>query len=143
MHAPSRPFLKGSDLIEPALRDLEGRGLIEYRRLEHLPQAELIKVVQDADIVLDHFVIGNYGVVTCQAMAAGRVSVANISDRVRDRVPAEIPTIQADPQTLGPVIEGILADRDKARAVAAAGPAFVREYHDGRKSAEALASFLG
>src|SRR5258708_18564747 len=117
--------MKGSDLIEPTLRDLESRGLIEYRRLEHIPQNELVGVMQDADIVLDHFVIGNYGVLTCQAMAAGRVSVCNISPRVRDRVPAEIPTIQADPETLGAVIEGILEDRAEAQAVAAARPAFV------------------
>lgn len=142
VHAPSRPFMKGSDLIEPTLRDLEARGLIQYRRLEHIPQNELVGVVQDADIVLDHFVIGNYGVMTCQAMAAGRVSIANISQRVRDRVPAEIPTIQADPDTLAAVIEGVLADRDAARAVAARGRAFVREFHDGRKSAEALEAFL-
>jgi hypothetical protein len=142
VHAPSRPFMKGSDLIEPTLRDLESRGLIEYRRLEHIPQAELVGVVQDADIVLDHFVIGNYGVMTCQAMAAGRVSIANIDPRVRDRVPAEIPTLQADPDSLAEVIEGVLADRDRARAVAATGRAFVREFHDGRKSAEALESWL-
>ncbi|MBS2546857.1 hypothetical protein KGQ19_08240 [Catenulispora sp. NL8] len=142
VHAPSRPFMKGSDLIEPTLRDLESRGLIEYRRLEHIPQADLVGVVQDADIVLDHFVIGNYGVMTCQAMAAGRVSIANIDQRVRDRVPAEIPTIQADPDSLGEVIEGVLADRDKARAVAATGRAFVREFHDGRKSAEAIGPWL-
>jgi hypothetical protein len=142
VHAPSRPFMKGSDLIEPTLRELESRGLIEYRRLEHIPQAELVGVVQDADIVLDHFVIGNYGVMTCQAMAAGRVSIANIDQRVRDRVPAEIPTIQADPDSLAEVIEGVLADRDKARAIAATGRAFVREFHDGRKSAEALEPWL-
>jgi hypothetical protein len=142
VHAPSRPFLKGSDLIEPTLRDLESRGLIEYRRLEHIPHTEFTKVVQDADIVLDHFVIGNYGVVTCQAMAAGRVSIANISERVRERVPVEIPTIQADPDTLGAVIEGILDDRAKAQALASTGPDFVREYHDGRKAAEALRPFV-
>ena len=142
VHAPSRPFMKGSDLIEPTLRGLEARGLIQYRRLEHIPQAELVGVVQDADIVLDHFVIGNYGVMTCQAMAAGRVSIANIDRRVRDRVPAEIPTIQADPDTLAEVIEGVLADRDAARATAATGRAFVREFHDGRKSAAALEPWL-
>jgi hypothetical protein len=134
--------MKGSDLIEPTLRDLEARGLIEYRRLEHVPQAELVGVIQDADIVLDHFVIGNYGVMTCQAMAAGRVSIANISKRVRDRVPVGIPTIQADPDTLGSVIEGVLADRDAARTVAARGPAFVRELHDGRSSAASVEGFL-
>ena len=142
VHAPSRPFMKGSDLIEPTLRDLESRGLIEYRRLEHIPQAELVGVVQDADIVLDHFVIGNYGVMTCQAMAAGRVSIANIDRRVRDRVPAQIPTLQADPDTLCEVIESVLADREAARAVAATGRAFVREFHDGRKSAAALEPWL-
>ncbi|WP_067070132.1 hypothetical protein [Carbonactinospora thermoautotrophica] len=143
IHAPTNPFLKGTDLIEPVVRRLHDKGVIEYRRLEKVPPAELVAFVQDADIVLDHFVIGNYSVLTCQAMAAGRVTVCHVHERVRKRVPAEIPVVEADPTTIGEVLEWILAERDQARALAAAGPGFVREFHDGRMSAAVLAGFLG
>ncbi|NHC13155.1 hypothetical protein G9H71_05095 [Motilibacter sp. E257] len=143
VHAPSNKALKGTARIEPVLAELEAEGLIAYRRLEGVPPEQMPAALADADIVLDHFVIGNYGVLTCQAMASGRVSVSHIADRIRDRVPAPIPTIEATAGTLADVIRGICADRDAARATAAQGPAFVAEFHDGRYSARALAPFLG
>jgi glycosyltransferase involved in cell wall biosynthesis len=143
VHAPSNRALKGTELIEPVLHDLVDRGLIDYQRIEGVPPAEVPAMMRGADIVLDHFGIGNYGVVTCEAMASGRVSISHIHDRVRDRVPEPIPTIEATPDTLGAVIEKVLDDRDAARATAAAGPAFVRKWHDGRRSAAVLADFLG
>lgn len=143
VHAPSNKALKGTHLIEPVLERLQDDGLIEYRRIENVPPADVPKFVADADIVLDHFGIGNYGVMTCQAMAMGRVSVSHIHERVRSRVPTEIPTIEATPDDLADVVRRILDDREWARALAAGGPAFVAAYHDGRKSAEVLARFLG
>jgi glycosyltransferase involved in cell wall biosynthesis len=143
VHAPSRRALKGTQLIEPVLEPLVDRGLIEYRRIEDVPYAEMPALIKSADIVLDHFGIGNYGVVTCEAMATGRVSISHIHDRVRARVPEPIPTIEATPDTLAAVIEKVLDDRDAARETAAEGPAFVRRWHDGRRSAAALAPFLG
>jgi glycosyltransferase involved in cell wall biosynthesis len=143
VHAPSRRALKGTDLIEPVLAGLVDRGLIEYRRIENVPHHEVASVIQSADIVLDHFGIGNYGVVTCEAMATGRVSISHIHDRVRGRVPDPIPTIEATPDSLATVIEKVLDDRDAAREIAAEGPGFVRRWHDGRQSAAALAPFLG
>ncbi|NHC43836.1 hypothetical protein [Motilibacter aurantiacus] len=143
VHAPSNKALKGTARIEPVLAELEAEGLIEYRRLEGIPPEQMPAALADADVVLDHFVIGNYGVLTCQAMATGRVSVSHISDRVRSRVPSPIPTIEATAGTLADVLRGICADRDAARATAAQGPAFVTEFHDGRYSAAVLAPFLG
>lgn len=142
VHAPSRRVLKGTELIEPTLRRMEEDGHIAYRRIENVPHASLPALVRDADIVLDHFGIGNYGVLTCEAMASGRVSVSHIHERVRARVADEIPTIEATPDTLQDVLLAILEDRDAARATAEQGPAFVRKWHDGTRSAEILASFL-
>jgi hypothetical protein len=99
-----------------------------------------------ADIVIDQFTMGLYGVAACEAMAAGRVVVSFVGDTVRARVREmtghELPIVEATPGTLVGVIEKILDDRDAARDTALAGPSFVREYHDGRQSAVALAPFL-
>jgi hypothetical protein len=143
VHAPSHRALKGTELIEPVLARLEADGLITYRRIEGVPAASVPALIRDADVVLDHFGIGNYGVLTCEAMATGRVSISHIHERVRARVPAEIPTLEATPDTLADVLRRVVSERDWARSVAARGPAFVREWHDGRRSAAVLAPFLG
>jgi glycosyltransferase involved in cell wall biosynthesis len=143
VHAPSNRALKGTQLIEPVLAGLVDRGLVEYRRIEGVPPKDVPALMRSADIVLDHFGIGNYGVVTCEAMASGRISISHIHERVRARVPQPIPTLEATPDTLAAVIEKVLDDRDAARATAAEGPGFVRRWHDGRRSAAALAAFLG
>jgi len=39
-------------------------------------------------------------------------------------------------------VSGLIADRDAAAERAVAGPGFVAELHDGRRSAQALTSWL-
>jgi hypothetical protein len=72
--------------------------------------------------------------------------VSFVGDTVRARAleatGLELPIVEATPGTLVEVVEELLDDRDAARDVAAAGPSYVRENHDGRRSAAALAPFL-
>ncbi len=142
VHAPSHRALKGTERIEPVLARLEDDGLIAYQRIEGVPAADVPALIRSADVVLDHFGIGNYGVLTCEAMATGRVSISHIHERVRARVPVSIPTLEATPDTLRDVLRRVLDDREWARSVAARGPAFVREWHDGTRSVSALTPFL-
>jgi hypothetical protein len=51
--------------------------------------------------------------------------------------------VEANPDDLSEVIERLVVERDSARKVADAGPEYVRELHDGRKSVEVLLPFLG
>ncbi|WP_051426097.1 hypothetical protein [Jiangella gansuensis] len=146
MHAPSNPRLKGTEAIETALHRLAGTGLIEYRRLEGVPNDRMPAALAEADIVVDQLVMGLYGVGACEAMAAGRVVVSYVGDDVRARVRAttglDLPVAEAGPDTLADVVAGIVTDRDAARELAAAGPGFVREVHDGSRAAAALAGWL-
>ena len=143
LHVPSNSALKGTAKLEAALRPLVDRVLVDYRRLEGVAPADMPSVLAEADIVLDHFVIGNYGVLACQALAQGRLVISHVDARVRDRVPRPVPILEATPETVCEVVEGVLRDRAAARALAAEGPDFVRELHDGRYSAQVLAPFLG
>lgn len=145
-HAPSRAIVKGSDLIDPIMSALHEEGLIEYRRIERVPAAEMPDVYRTADIVLDQFRIGSYGVAACEALAAGRVVVSHVTGQVRDYVHSatgeELPIVEATPESLERVIRDIVANPSPYRETAARGVAFVRAVHDGRRSAEALRPFL-
>lgn len=143
VHVPSNPFLKGSHLVDGPLQDMADRGLIEYRRLEGVPPEQMPALVADADVVLDQFVLGLYSVMAVQGMFAGRLVVAHVADRVRDRVPGELPIVEAGPDDVVEVLQRVLDARDTYRDVAVAGLAYARRVHDGTLSARALAPFVG
>lgn len=146
VHAPSRAAMKGTALIEPMLQRLHRDGDIEYRQLRGVPHADMPHTYREADVVLDQFSMGIYGVAACEAMAAGRLVVSHVSefsrDTVRTSVQRELPIVQARADELESVLRGLLDDRDAARETAARGPDFVRAVHDGRRSANVLRPFL-
>ena len=145
-HVPSNAKLKGTQEIDAVLTQLHESGRIEYRRITGVPHERMPSVIGDADIVVDQLRIGLYGVAAAEALAAGRIVVSYVGDAVRHRVRSlaarEVPIVEADPDTLGDVVRGLIADRDAAAERAAAGPEFVAELHDGRRSAEVLSSWL-
>jgi hypothetical protein len=143
LHAPTNPFLKGSDVADEVLSRLDAEGVIHYRRVSGVPSVLMGELLREVDVVVDQLVLGNPGVLAAESMAAGRVVVAHLPEAVRARFPLPIPVVEADRESLDGVIRAIAADPTAARATAALGPAFCRGQHDGRASAEVLASFVG
>jgi len=146
-HAPTNPRAKGTNLVAPALEALNAEGVIAYRPANGVNAGDMPPLVREADIVLDQFRVGSYGVAACEAMAAGRLVVGHVSKQVRiaaaEAAGMPLPIVEADPDTLESVLREIAAAPDSYRTAAAAGPEFVKRLHDGAHSARALASFLG
>lgn len=146
-HAPSSTWIKGTHLIEPTLRRLHDEGVIEYRQIVGVPHAEMPAFYAAADIVLDQFTVGSYGVAACEAMASGRLVMGHVDDlartEVRDHTGLDLPVQEATIESLEAELRRYVADPDAFAATQAAGPAFVTAVHDGRRSAAALAPFLG
>ena len=144
---PSNSPMKGSAEVDQQLSSLAEEGLIEYRRLSGIPSAQMPGVYGDADIVLDQFRLGDYGVTACEAMAAGRVVVGHVSDavraHVRDATRLELPIVESRITDVAATVRRIIDDRDAWRGCGRAGVEYVRAQHDGRASARALAPFLG
>ncbi len=142
IHASSAPIQKGSHLLAPALEALSSTDRIDFSLIPPTPAAEMPSVFADSDIVLDQFRLGSYGVAACEAMAAGRVVVGHVLPSVRAHVMQEtgleLPIVEATPDTLAEVVGRLVDDRQQARALAAAGPAFVTAVHSGPASARAL-----
>lgn len=147
VHAPSSARVKGTHLIDPVARRLAAEGVIDYRRVEGLPATAMPGVYAEADVVLDQFLIGSYGVAACEALASGRLVVGHVDEATRALVLAEtgtdLPIVEATVDDLEAVLRAIARDPDAFAENRRAGPDFVEAVHDGRRSALALSGFLG
>jgi hypothetical protein len=143
LHAPSNPWLKGTSVIDAVMRELDARGWITYQHLEGVPNAGMADFLRGADIVIDQIALGSTGVLAAESQAAGRLVLGHLTADVRARLGGDVPVVETNPDNIRTVIESILDDRVLHTAVAARGPAYAREHHDGRRAAAALAPFLG
>ena len=146
VHAPSSGPMKGTAQITGAMRALEDDGVIRYREVSGVPADAMPEVYADADIVLDQFLIGGYGVAACEAMASGSVVIGHMPPEVREVIRAEsgldLPIVEATPRTLASVVRDLSADPDRRLASGDAGRAFVHIVHSGAFSGRVLSSFL-
>lgn len=144
VHVPSNAHIKGSDLIEGTLRDLHARGVIDLHTVTGVTHAEMPGIFGAADIVLDQFRGGPYGVAACEAMAAGRLVVSHVPyrERIHDHTGEHVPIIEATHETLAETLNKLIADPADALTTASRGPGFVAKHHDGTRSGEVLAEWL-
>lgn len=145
-HVPSSAVVKGTDLIEPTLLRLHAEGVIRYRPLRGLTASEMPSAYTDADVVLDQFRIGTYGVAACEAMAAGRIVISNVGEQVRAEAERHLgeplPIIEATTSTLESLLREVIAHPEAHRLLAARGPDYARRHHDGRRSAGVVSRWL-
>ncbi|MDR3360708.1 MAG: hypothetical protein LBO20_08715 [Bifidobacteriaceae bacterium] len=137
-HIPSADVMKGSGAVDRSLSRLAAAGLIDYLSLRSVPSTRMPAVLRGVDVVVDQVVLGNPATLLIETMAAGRLAVAHVANHVRRRFPEPLPVVEADGAEVSEVIADVAADPERYRAVAEAGPAFARRYHDGRLSAQVL-----
>lgn len=146
VHAPSRSHIKGSDLIDDHMTRLHDAGIIEYRRIVDVPHTEMPAIYRGADIVLDQFRGGPYGVAACEAMAAGRIVIAHVPERDRATARAatgrDLPIVESTAADLEEVLRRVIEDPEAAARAASEGPEYVRHWHDGERSGAVLAEWL-
>jgi glycosyltransferase involved in cell wall biosynthesis len=142
VHAPSVQTMKGTQLIEPVLRELEAAGIIEYRPLQGIPSHLMPKEISWADVVLDQFRLGSYGVAACEAMAAGKIVVGHIIPEVRqivhENTGMSVPVIEATPQSLSDVLQELAQSSQQISSLQVTSREFVGRVHSGHRSAEIL-----
>lgn len=148
-HIPSNAAVKGTDLVRPAMHRLADAGIIEYRELSGLDRAQLRAAYADADIILDQFRLGSYGVAAVEGLGLGRTVVGHVSADVRAEIERRagipLPIVEASGAEIESVVRGLVDPGSRAaeqRRALAEGPAFVRVFHGGSASASALHEFL-
>ena len=142
LHLPSRRALSQSEQVDRICQALHEEGVIEYQSVTGVSPADVRKLVEWSEIVIDKIGLGVTGVMGAEVMASGRLLIGDVDQIVRDELP-DLPLIEGSIRTLEQVIRDLVADRSTWAARAAAGQAFARKYHDGRYSAAVLAKWMG
>jgi glycosyltransferase involved in cell wall biosynthesis len=138
VHAPSRRARKGTDQILADLDALRAEGLdFEIRLLEGVPHAQVREEMIRADVLVDNLSAGAYGIVSLEAMACGKVTLANLSDPVAWAHP-EAPVVNVNPETFRSTMRRLLADRGERTALALRGRPFVAAVHSADVAAARL-----
>jgi hypothetical protein len=127
-HMPSRRSTKSSDVVERAARALEDRGIIEYIPLSDLSRSEVRDAFRDVDIVVDSLAIGDHGLVSVEAMAAGAIAVAHIAPVNRARNPG-VPVVEATVNDLEDVLTRLAGDPAERAEIRERSEAWVRAHH--------------
>ena len=129
VHVPSRRGTKGSDAIDEALTPLSDAGICVYEPHENLDREQLQALLRRADIVIDSITIGDHGLISVEAMAAGAIAVAHVHERNRARN-RRVPVIEATPDTLAHVVRKLAADPNARRRLRVKGRSWVAARHD-------------
>jgi hypothetical protein len=142
VHVPSAQSMKGTQLIEPHLFELAREGIIDYQPISGVSSKDMPGVIEQADVVLDQFRLGSYGVAACEAMAMGKPVLGHVLPEVRDIVfnisGLSLPIVEATPESISSVLVGLAQERTQLEAIGTEGANFVRSIHSGAWSANQL-----
>lgn len=141
-HVPNKDGLKGSDVIDVVCEELQAQGLIRYVRETGVSHDQMRTLMLESDIVIDQLQLGDYGITAVEAMSAGKVVIGHLSDRVANRYPETPPVVRATPDNLREVLDAVISDPARAKALGRAGREYALRWHDGHAAAKVLAEFM-
>jgi hypothetical protein len=128
LHIPTNPHIKGTSAIDAALEPLNRAGTIRYRKREGLDRTELRNALGEADLLVDSLRIGDHGLISTEAMAAGCIALAHIHPRNRERNPG-VPVVEVNAGTLGEVVGSLATEPARRSELRQAGLAWVASHH--------------
>lgn len=141
VHVPTNPEIKGSSIFLEAVKALEEERKIRYRMIHNVSPAEAIALLSEADIVVDQLVIGEFGVLSIEAMALEKPVVCFIRDRLiklyveRD---ADFPIVNAHSGNLREKLEELARNASLRKELGRRGRLYVERHHSAASNAEKL-----
>lgn len=133
IHAANHRRIKGTDDVVRAVKTLRDDGLpVRLEVLEGVANEVVRRAIGDSDIVIDQLV-GGYGMLAIEAMSMGRPVLSNTgwwSPAIASEPSlAECPIIDANAETIEPVLRALVADAERRRALGKAGRRYAERHH--------------
>lgn len=143
-HAPSHRAVKGTELILDTLDDLKLAGFkFELVLIEGLSNVDAKEIYKTIDVLIDQLFAGWYGGLAVELMALGKPVIAYIREEdmhfLPEQMRADLPIIQAEPNTLREVLKTILRmPRTELLEIAKRSRTYVEKWHDPIKIAQRI-----
>jgi hypothetical protein len=142
LHAPSDDWIKGSPLIEAALRELAKSYDFEYIAVRGKPHQEAMQLYASADLVIDQALAGWYGGFAVETMSMAKPVACYLRQEDLDFLPAtmraELPLLTVDPRRLVDDLARVFERRHEWADVGEASRRYVSRWHNPRKIAAAM-----
>jgi glycosyl transferase family 1 len=138
VHSPSAPVTKGTSYVLEAVECLKWRYDFDFVLLQDMPRQEVLDYIRKADIYLDQFVLGLYGMAGLEAMAFGKPVICYMKPSLRSEFPPDIPIVSATADELCGTLEMLLCDGELRHDIGRRSRRYVETYHDSVKIASQL-----
>jgi glycosyltransferase involved in cell wall biosynthesis len=129
VHAPTNRAFKGTEYVEKAINDLQGKLSFTYQMVEKMTNDQALRIYSSADVIVDQIICGTYGALSVEAMSLGKVVVAFIRDDVRSKLPSDFPIVSANPDTIYDVLHDLIQHPEKRHEIGKASRRFAESYH--------------
>lgn len=136
IHAPSHRGVKGTRYVIAAVERLRREGVpFDFTLVEGLSNAEARRLYATADLAVDQLLAGFYGGFAVELMALAVPVIAYMRHEdialLPQNIAADLPLIQADPDTIYAVLrEWLTVRKDDIRQRGRESRRFVQRWHD-------------
>lgn len=130
VHSPSKTKIKGTKYIIDAIDKLKTKYSIDFRLLTDMPNS-LVKInFSEADIVIDQLLIGEYGMVSIEAMAMGKPVICFLNEKYFDETVVLPPIWNANELNIYEKLEELVSNYRLRENLGIKGRGFVEHYHN-------------
>jgi glycosyltransferase involved in cell wall biosynthesis len=131
VHSPSDTAVKGTPAVLRAVEELRRRKLdFDFVMIHQMSRSEALETVRKADIFLDQFILGGYGMAAIEAFAAGKPVVCYIKPSMVKLYPSDLPVVNGTIDNLTETLEGLILDSVARHCLGRRGRAYAERYHD-------------
>jgi UDP-N-acetylglucosamine 2-epimerase len=130
VHAPSRRWIKGTNYVLKAVELLKSKGFkFDFQLIEGMEHEKALNVLKNADIVVDQFIVGAYGMLSIEAMAYGKPVVCFIKESLYKLYPSTLPIVNANIDNLPQKLAMLIKDGNLRYRLGVEGRKYVEKYH--------------
>jgi len=141
VHTPSVKKSKGTLFVRKAIEDLQKKGIeLEYQEIHNVSKQQALNAIREADIFLDQFITGNYGMAACEAMAMGKPVVCYLMEPVKKLLPEDCPIINVNGDNLTTRLEELIMNKETLRTIGMKSRQYVEKFHNADKIAVEILS---
>lgn len=143
IHAPSEPYLKGTEFVLKAVESLKSKIDFDFMLIQKMPHKKALKMYAQADIIVDQLCIGVYSIFSIESMLLGKPVITYIRPDLQKHYPPDLPIVSANPDTIEQTLQDLLLDPAKRKELGVQGRKYAMKYHAPEVIAKQLIEIYG